>query len=159
VKTDSSMFHWPHEAEAAVCLSYDDGMPCHVDLVAPMLEEFGFRGTFYTPINSDIIARPDAWRDVARRGHELGNHTIFHPCRRPIAEPPEAEARAWNNLSRFDAARFGNELKVSNFALRLLDGHTERTYGNTCHNVSIGPDDSAERIEPILAEFFVAGRG
>jgi hypothetical protein len=27
------------------------------------------------------------------------------------------------------------------------------------HNVSIGPDDSAERIEPILAEFFVAGRG
>ena len=145
---------WPDGARAAVALSYDDTLPCHHELVAPALEQQGLRATFYAPIRGDLIHNTDAWRDLAKRGHELGNHTLFHPCRR--------EGRGmedWNNLLHFDAGRLRNELLVASFALQLIDGRTERTFGNTCHDVFIGAEPDKQRIEPILAELFVAARG
>jgi len=149
---------WPHGKAAAVCLAYDDAMRCHADLVAPALEEHGLRATFYAPIWGDLIANTEAWREMARRGHELGNHTIFHPCRRELA-PGSGCLENWNNLFHFTPERFRNELEVANFALHLIDGQTERTYGNTCHEVWIGPEESKQRIEPILSPLFLAGRG
>ncbi len=149
---------WPHGARAAVSLSYDDAMPCHRTLVAPVLERYGFRGTFYAPFRADLVEHTEAWRDIARRGHELGNHSLFHPCR---AVPPESKSwvAPWNNLVDFGPDRFRNELAAANFMLHLLDGRDEHTYGNTCHDVLIGPPEAPQRIEPILAELFVAGRG
>lgn len=149
---------WPNGAHAAVALSYDDTLPCHHELVAPALEQHGLRGTFYAPIRGDLINNTDAWRDLARRGHELGNHTLFHPCRREAASP-DSWIEDWNNLLHFDARRLRNELLVASFVLHLIDGRTERTYGNTCHHVLIGPEENKQRIEPILAELFVAARG
>ncbi|MDQ3814885.1 MAG: polysaccharide deacetylase family protein [Armatimonadota bacterium] len=162
---DHSMDHtlwpnglWPNGAQAAVCLSYDDTLPCHHQLVGPVLEDHGLRGTFYTPIRRDLIDNTAAWRQLAERGHELGNHTIFHPCRREAAAGGTC-LENWNNLVNFTAARFRNEVEVANFVLHLIDGKAERTYGNTCHDVFIGPTEARERIEPILADFFVAARG
>ena len=149
---------WPNGAQAAVCLSYDDTLPCHHQLVGPVLEEHGLRGTFYAPIRRDLIDNTAAWRQLTERGHELGNHTIFHPCRREATAEVNC-LENWNNLVNFTAARFRNEVEVANFVLHLIDGKTERTYGNTCHDVFIGPADAKERVEPIIAEFFVAGRG
>jgi peptidoglycan/xylan/chitin deacetylase (PgdA/CDA1 family) len=95
---------------------------------------------------------------MAQRGHELGNHTIFHPCRRDPIEPPSVTAD-WNNLQHFTEERLRNELQVSNFVLHLIDDQVARTYGNTCHNATIGPADNLQRIEPILKDYFVAARG
>ncbi|MCC5843850.1 MAG: hypothetical protein JJU05_06320 [Verrucomicrobia bacterium] len=56
---------------AAVSLTYDDCMDCHLDLVAPALEARGFRGTFYTPVNATLMERMDEHmlpRFVAARG-------------------------------------------------------------------------------------------
>ncbi|MCC7492387.1 MAG: polysaccharide deacetylase family protein [Fimbriimonadaceae bacterium] len=154
----SDPFRWPHGARAAVSLSYDDTMPCHRTLVAPALEAHGLRGTFYAPPRDDLMAHSAAWRAMAARGHELGNHTLFHPCRREVPQADDWLA-TWNNLIHFDAQRFRQELRVANFILQQIDGQTARTYGNTCHDVWIGPPDAKQRIEPILAELFVAGRG
>lgn len=149
---------WPNGARAAVSLSYDDTMPCHRTLVAPALEAHGLRGTFYAPPRDDLAQHTDAWRAMAERGHELGNHTLFHPCRREVPQPDDW-VRTWNNLVNFDADRFRGECRTANFMLSLVDGRSERTYGNTCHDVWIGPAESKQRIEPLLAEMFVAARG
>ena len=74
-------FRWPNGAKAAVCLTYDDGVDIHLDHAAPDLEAVNLRGTFYVPGHSrSLYERMDEWRALAARGHEIGNHTVFHPC-------------------------------------------------------------------------------
>ncbi len=67
---------------ALICLTYDDALPIHREVVAPLLAERGLRGTFYIPAaRDDLHVNLDGWRKVAQLGHELGNHSCFHPCR------------------------------------------------------------------------------
>jgi peptidoglycan/xylan/chitin deacetylase (PgdA/CDA1 family) len=77
----SDEFLWPQGAKGAVCLTYDDALDSHLDSAVPDLEAASLSGTFYVTGNSDSVRRRlDEWRDLARRGHELGNHSLFHPC-------------------------------------------------------------------------------
>jgi hypothetical protein len=48
---------------------------------------------------------------------------------------------------------------MANGVLHLIDGRTERTYGNTCSNTSIGDGDDEESMQPVLEDLFVAARG
>jgi hypothetical protein len=74
-------FPWPEGARAAVCLTYDDGLDCHLDVAMPALEKYGLKGTFYASgFSSSLFTRMDEWRDWASKGYEIGNHTLFHPC-------------------------------------------------------------------------------
>ena len=67
---------WP---KGYVSLTYDDGLASQLDIAAPQLEEAGFRGTFYLTWNN-MKDRAAEWAGLATRGHELGNHTVSHPC-------------------------------------------------------------------------------
>jgi peptidoglycan/xylan/chitin deacetylase (PgdA/CDA1 family) len=140
---------------APVSLSYDDSVPVHHLHVAPLLEQNGLRGTFYLSVHN--LESPEAWKAVARQGHELGNHSLFHPCRR------NAGNAAWlaehRDLSAYTPGRFRDELKLANLVIDLLDGGRPRTYGNNCTNLTIGQGDREEPMDPILAELFVAARG
>lgn len=151
-------FRWPASFRAAVSLSYDDALPVHAALVAPTLEQHGLRATFYTPIISDLRAHPDNWRRVAAAGHELGNHSIFHPCRRI---PPEGYGwlDAAYDLADYSPGRLHAELDVASFTLSLIDGRTVRTFGNTCCHTTIGRGADEQPIAPVLARSFVAARG
>lgn len=85
---DKSIFQWPQGRKGAVSITYDDALPCHHQLVAPAWEAVGLRATFYTPIRSTLMEEVEAWRAVATKGHELGNHSLFHPCRkRDLGDP------------------------------------------------------------------------
>ena len=156
---DRSKFTWPNGASGAVSLTYDDALPCHYEAVTPLLEAAGLRGTF-----NIAIARPNfmdhvsAWRDVAARGHELGNHTLFHPCRsEPLDERPGQDIGY--NLCYYTEKRFRDEVGLANWILTQTDGRREHTYANTCHHNSIGTGASQQSIEPMLADHFVAARG
>jgi len=98
------------------------------------------------------------WRDVAARGHELGNHTLFHPCR---SEPPNERPLQdiGYNLCHYTERRFRDEIGLANWILTQVDGRSERTYANTCHHNSIGMGANLQSLEPILADYFVAARG
>ena len=52
-----------------------------------------------------------------------------------------------------------DELEVANLVLRLLDGKSERSYGNTCCDTTFGSEAMERSLEPILRELFVAARG
>src|SRR5258706_2846427 len=67
--------------QGAVSLSFDDGTQNQLDLAVPALDEFGLKGSFYLNPGGDYwAARLAAWQAVAANGHELGNHTLTHPC-------------------------------------------------------------------------------
>ena len=88
----SRPFPWPGGVKAAVVLTYDDGMDTHLDHAVPDLDAAGLRGTFFLPGQSESLAkRLPEWQALATRGHELGNHAIFHPCLRKPAGRPERE--------------------------------------------------------------------
>jgi len=151
-------FAWPDTIECAVSLTYDDGLPVHYTLVGPALEAHGLRATFYPMVQSDLWVHPEQWRRLAQAGHELGNHSLFHPCRRTRAGEHPWLAEEYN-LCGYTPERLRSELEVANFVLRLIDGQTERTYGNTCCDTTIGLGDGEQPMAPILMDLFVAARG
>ncbi len=149
---------FPNGAHCAVSLTYDDGLASHFEDVGPTLEACGLRGTFNITIARDSVLNHAAeWRALAARGHELGNHSLFHPCR----STPEAPM-AWvgpYNLLDYNERRLREELAVASMTLNLIDGRSERTYANTCWHRTIGQGSEERPIEPILAELFIAARG
>jgi hypothetical protein len=151
-------FAWPDQIQGAVSLTYDDGLPVHCTIVDPLLRGHGLLATFYPMIQSDLRLHPENWRQLAAAGHELGNHTIFHPCRQASPDPyPWLDVRY--DLRKYTPAHLRAELEVANLVLRLLDGQTERTYAYTCCDGTIGDGALEQSLEPLLGEFFVAARG
>ena len=67
--------------KAAVVLTYDDAVNQHLDNAIPVLDSLGLKATFYiTGYSSSIRERMNDWKKIAINGHELGNHTLYHPC-------------------------------------------------------------------------------
>jgi peptidoglycan-N-acetylglucosamine deacetylase len=155
---ETSNIKWPKNARAAVSLTYDDGIESHPRAVAPLLEKYGMRGTFYAPLTSDLMQHPTEWRAMAAKGHELGNHTVFHPCwniRDRYSEwLPEAQ-----NLVNYTEERWLDEINTANQALFLVDGKRERTFGNTCFDNFLGPEDAPICLEPLIEKAFLGARG
>lgn len=150
-------FQWPEGRRCAVSLTYDDGLPVHYETVGPMLVEAGLRATFYPTIKSDPLHHPEKWRALAAQGHELGNHSLFHPCKRT----PEREGwlESWNDLYAYTPDRLRLELGIANLVLHLIDGRTERTYGNTCCETTVRQGEDEVSMDGVLRELFVAARG
>lgn len=143
----------PGHRRCIVSLCYDDALPCHFETVAPLLEQYGTRGTFYPHLHSRFLRDLTAWRRVAAAGHELGNHTIFHPC----------YDQKWldrtYHLRHYSPQRWRDEVSLANSVLNLADGQTRRTFGNTCHDNQLGEGERLVLIETLAPDFFVAARG
>ena len=149
---DPTPFKWPDGKRAAVCLTYDDGLDCHLDIAAPALEEFGFRGTFYcTGYSFSLDERVDEWRALAAAGHELGNHTLFHPCHGDKFDWVKPEY----DLNKYTMGQLLNELRTANTLLKAIDGLDERSFAYTCTNYTINQVSFVDSIRPL----FPAARG
>jgi sialate O-acetylesterase len=146
---------WPGGRRCAVSLTYDDGLASHHEHVAPTLERYGLRGTFFADIRSDVLLNPDAWRALAQAGHEIGNHTIFHPCRfdKPISWLDDGF-----NMCDYTVGRMREELMIANRVLKLIDGRDDRTYAATCGCDTVGRGEQQVSIRPLFEELFVAAR-
>jgi sialate O-acetylesterase len=141
---------------ALICLTYDDALPVHREMVAPELAKRGLRGTFYLPAaRDDLHIGLDSWRRVAAMGHELGNHSCWHPCR----TRPDWEWKPPYRLEDYDRRRIRDELLLANRILHLIDGRTERSYGATCSDLTCGPGQGESFLEDIRDLFTVVRSG
>lgn len=67
-------------AEREVWLTIDDGPdPLTTPRVLDLLDEYEARATFFV-VGEQVYRHPELAREIARRGHELANHTASHPC-------------------------------------------------------------------------------
>ncbi|WP_346862245.1 polysaccharide deacetylase family protein [uncultured Draconibacterium sp.] len=147
----NAQFAWPDGKKAAVVFTYDDGLDGHLDIAVPQLDEYGFKGTFYCTGNSQSLnKRTNEWRAIAKNGHELGNHTLFHPCL--------GENRDWvkpeYDLNNYTLEQIVAEIETANTLLKAIDGKTERSFAYTCGDYKAGSDDFTKNIE----EIFVGAR-
>lgn len=143
---------WKNKA-AAVSLTYDDSLNVHLDTVIPALKKVKLKGTFYLTTSAPpFTERLKEWRKAAKKGHELGNHTLFHPCE------GKAKGREWvsaeRDLSTWSKARMIDNVLMANVALEAVDGKTKRTFAYPCGDKSASGESYVEGI----SEGFVAAR-
>jgi sialate O-acetylesterase len=140
--------------KAAVVLTYDDALAGHLDTVIPSLDALGLKGTFY--LSADYPGsknRIQDWRNAARKGHELGNHTLFHPC--DASKPGRDWVAPQNDLSKYTTEKMVQELDMTNAFLESIDGKKQRTFAYTCGDMHTGEGSFVEAIK----HQFVAMRG
>lgn len=122
--------------KCAVVLTYDDALNIHLDKVIPELNSYGFKGTFYLIGSSPNVAnRIKEWRTAAAQGHELGNHTLNHPCDGTL--PDRDWTKGETDLARYSVLRATHEIKVCNTLLEAIDGLKERTFAYPCGDLRI----------------------
>jgi len=91
---------WHGDKTAAVSYTFDGGYRNNLEIAVPLLEEHGFRGSFFlvagwtedqTEKRSSLrdVGEWPLWTEVADRGHELGNHSMTHPDMRTVIERPK----------------------------------------------------------------------
>lgn len=137
----------------AVVLTYDDALNVHLDHVILALDSLGFKATFYLSGYSGALhARIPEWRAVARKGHELGNHTLFHPC---TGGPGRSFVTPDYDLRNYTVTRMVNEIRMTNTLLKAIDGKTERTFAFSCGDYKIGDTAYFDGIRKV----FTGARG
>jgi peptidoglycan/xylan/chitin deacetylase (PgdA/CDA1 family) len=120
----------------AVVLTYDDAIDQHLDNAVPLLDSLGLKATFYiTAYSISMQKRMDEWRKLAKRGYELGNHTLYHPC---MGGPDRSWVRPEYDLRSYTVQRMIDETRMTNLFLQALDGKTRRTFAYTCGDMKIG---------------------
>lgn len=137
-----------------VSLSYDDALPSQLTHAIPALKKFGFKGAFYlVPSNPGFKEYQQKWADIARQGHELGNHSFTHPCRGSLP------GRSWvpkaNDLDTISVEEMEKQIIKANAALALLDGKQERTYTVPCGDVMA----SGKNYLPAIRNHIMAIKG
>ena len=128
-------FKWPAGKHAAIVLTYDDALRSQLDVAIPQLDAAGFKGTFFLTgrfEQGDV----ERWRQAAASGHELGNHSVIHPCAKGSFDMPEQ----YNN-ERYSVQTMLAEIKIMNTLLHAIDGGTERTYATPCGQTVVGGED------------------
>ena len=140
--------------QCAVALTYDDGLNVHLDQVIPLLDSTGFQGTFYIPGNAPALnQRMAEWRSAAEKGHELGNHTLFHPC------AGQSKGREWVNpnydLDNYTITQMVDEIILANTLLKAIDAKSSRTFAYTCGDQSV--EDSV--FTGLIQDDFTGARG
>ena len=121
--------------ECAVVLTYDDAINQHLDNAIPVLDSLGLKATFYvTAFSQSMQTRLNDWKKLAMNGHELGNHTLYHPC-------IGGKGREWvspeYDMNNYTVRRMVEETKMTNLFLQALDGKTKRTFAFTCGDMKI----------------------
>ncbi|HEV8512399.1 MAG TPA: polysaccharide deacetylase family protein [Cyclobacteriaceae bacterium] len=135
-----------HGKKAAVVLTYDDAVDVQLDIAMPALDSLGFKGSFYLTADFDgSKKRIQDWRKAAANGHELGNHTLFHPC--DASKPGRSWVSPQNDLHKYTTDQIVKEIEMTNVYLEAIDGKKERTFAYTCGDTETGEGSFIDKIK------------
>lgn len=135
--------------QCAVALTYDDALNVHLDHVVPLLDSLGFKGTFYlSGFFPGLRGRLADWAAVGKRGHELGNHTLFHPCE------GKGPGREWvpsdYDLNKYTVGRMVDEIAMASTLLQAMDGKRTRTFAYPCGDMKAGDSSYVGAIKSMF---------
>jgi peptidoglycan/xylan/chitin deacetylase (PgdA/CDA1 family) len=138
---------------AAVSLTYDDALRSQLDHAVPALRKHGLVGTFFLTGTSPVLqASPDSYRALGRAGHELGAHTMNHPCDRKLSF-----VKPGMSLQDYDSARMDRELAESVAQLRDLGQQGPLSFAYPCGSTWLGEPPTS--YVPLIEKSFIAARG
>jgi peptidoglycan/xylan/chitin deacetylase (PgdA/CDA1 family) len=143
---------WPQGKRAALSISFDDSRDSQLNNGIPLLDRYGVKGTFYV-MPRVVEKNPDGWKNAQSSGHEIGNHTMTHPCSGNFGFAQH------NALEEYSLARMEAELQDANDALRVLLGAQPQTFAYPCGQTYVGRGEATQSYVPLAARHFLAARG
>lgn len=151
-RAPAGKFSWPEGKRAAVSLSFDDARLSQADVGIPLLDSYGVKATFYVS-TSRVPERLSAWKQAIVAGHEIGNHSMRHPC---TGNFPWSREKA---LEDYTPAQMGAELDQANAEIERLLNVRAVTFAYPCGQKYVGRGEAVRSYVPLVAERFLAGRG
>ncbi len=150
-KTDDQHIKWPNGAKMAISLSFDDARLSQIDKGIPLLDRYQVKGTFYVSPDG-LKQRLEGWKQAVASGHDIGNHTIFHPC---SGNYPWARHKA---LENYTLASMYLELDSANHMIERLLDVTPVSFAYTCGHTYVGRGTQTHSYVPIISAMFATAR-
>lgn len=145
-------FAWPEGKRAALSLTFDDARLSQVDRGFAILDAHGVKATFYVSLTA-MEKRLEGWKRAVSAGHEIGNHTVTHPCSGNFRF-----ARA-NALEDYTLERMEKELIGAGDVIEQKLGVRPKTFAYPCGQKFVGRGVNVRSYVPLIARHFIVGRG
>ena len=146
---------WPRGVRAAVSLTFDDALPSQLDRALPLLDEAAVRATFYVNPNDEFEREVERWRAAAASGHELGNHSLRHPCSGSYGFVRRENALELWTLDDVET----DVLAAAERLEALVPGDPPRSFAYPCGQTFVGRGAARRSYVPVVARHFAVARG
>lgn len=151
-QSPAPVFQWPEGKQVAISLTFDDGRTSQVDGGTALLDRYGARATFYV-VPSAVERRLDGWKKAVAAGHEIGSHSLNHPCTGNFT---------WSRhkaLEDYTLDKMRAELDESNRRIQQLLGVRAESFAYPCGQKFVGRGKEARSYIPVVADLYLTGRG
>ncbi|HTE29076.1 MAG TPA: polysaccharide deacetylase family protein [Chryseolinea sp.] len=145
-------FVWPAGKKAAISLSFDDARASQVNGGTELLDRYGAKATFYV-VPGAMKDHLKGWKSAVASGHEIGNHSLNHPC---SGNFPWSREKAIENYT-LDQMR--TELQDASKSIEDLLGVKPVVFAYPCGQTFIGRGTNTKSYVPLVADLFLTGRG
>lgn len=81
ILSEKMLNNWKDENEKVVIINFDDNWKSQYENALPILDEYGFKATFYVVCDYVDGKNRMSWEEVIalqNQGHEIGSHTMSH---------------------------------------------------------------------------------
>jgi beta-glucosidase len=151
-KPADSDFEWPDGKKVALSLTFDDARLSQIDNGIPIFDEYGVKATFY--VSPDAVPeRLEGWKQAIESGHEIGNHSMTHPC---TGNFPWAREKALETMTLRDMAL---EIYKANQFVKETLGIIPESFAYPCGQKFVGRGFSLRSYVPVVDDIFISGRG
>jgi peptidoglycan-N-acetylglucosamine deacetylase len=145
-------FNWPEGNQMAISLSFDDARESQVLIGTSVLDQSGVKATFYV-VPASVKKQLDGWKDAVKNGHEIGNHSLTHPCTGNFKWSRN------NALEDYSLKKMQNELTECNKQVKELLQVDAKVFAYPCGQKYVGSGVDTKSYVPLVAELFQSGRG
>jgi peptidoglycan-N-acetylglucosamine deacetylase len=149
---ESTYFSWPEGIKMGLSLTFDDARVSQADTGIPLLDKYNVKATFYVSPPS-LRMRLDTWKTSIENGHEIGNHSLVHPCSGNFTF---ARHRA---LEDYTIEKMHAELDSASRLLKELVGVNPVSFAYPCGQTFVGRGINTRSYVPVVASLFQTGRG
>jgi len=144
-------FQWPQGKKMAISLTFDDARLTQPDKGIPLLDKYGVKATFYVSPAS-LLRRVDAWKKAVSNGHDIGNHSLVHPCTGNFT---------WSRnkaLEDYTLEYMGWELDSASRLIKNVLGIDPVSFAYPCGQTFVGKGTGLKSYIPLIASKFESGR-
>ncbi len=144
-------FKWPQGKKAGVSITFDDARFSQPEVAVPILNKYNVKATFYvSPGNMEH--RLSDWEKIVADGHEIGNHTMTHPCSGNFGFARN------NALEDYTLSRMEDDILSANEIIMKRLGVSPSTFAYPCGQKFVGRGLNTKSYVPLIAKHFIVGR-
>jgi peptidoglycan-N-acetylglucosamine deacetylase len=145
-------FQWPEGKKMGLSLTFDDARLSQADTGIALLDKYGVKATFYlSPDN--MMKRLETWKKAVRHGHDIGNHSLHHPCTGNFAWSKD------NALENYTLERMSGELDSASILIKKMLGIQPVSFAYPCGQTFVGRGNMTRSYVPLVSVKFETGRG